>query len=119
MAADLTVTDCTLRLADQLRALSEVTETLTFRLLELEERLLIQEHQAQDLIDGPQVAEATEFRMAETEGRLSRLETVLRGVAASSPARQLRPVQAADQIEQESFLVDDFQDEPFLDELSA
>ena len=68
MAVELSVTDCTQRLAGQLRALSEVTETLTVRLLELEERLLAQESKLE-----PLMAEDTEFRMADTEDRLSRL----------------------------------------------
>ena len=76
MAVELSVTDCTQRLAAQLRALSEVTETLTVRLLELEERLLAQESKLEPLI-----AEGTEFRMADTEDRLSRLEGLLSGGA--------------------------------------
>ena len=139
MAVELSVTDCTQRLAGQLRALSEVTETLTVRLLELEERLLAQESKLE-----PLMAEDTEFRMADTEDRLSRLEGLLSGGAlpGGSPmgtdrfraVRELRPGLAAEEIQQESFLEvgsqevgsqeegylqDDHQEQPFLDELSA
>jgi len=134
MAVELSVTDCTQRLAGQLRALSEVTETLTVRLLELEERLLAQESKLE-----PLMAEDTEFRMADTEDRLSRLEGLLSGGAHMDTdrfraVRELRPGLAAEEIQQESFLEvgsqevgfqeegflqDDFQEQPFLDELSA
>jgi hypothetical protein len=134
MAVELSVTDCTQRLAGQLRALSEVTETLTVRLLELEERLLAQESKLE-----PLMAEDTEFRMADTEDRLSRLEGLLSGgsLPGDSPmgtnrfraVPELRPGLAAEEIQQESFLEvgsqevgflqDDFQEQPFLDELSA
>lgn len=134
MAVELSVTDCTQRLAGQLRALSEVTETLTVRLLELEERLLAQESKLE-----PLMAEDTEFRMADTEDRLARLEGLLSGGAHMGTdrfraVRELRPGLAAEEIQQESFLEvgsqevgfqeegflqDDFQEQPFLDELSA
>ena len=134
MAVELSVTDCTQRLAGQLRALSEVTETLTVRLLELEERLLAQESKLE-----PLMAEGTEFRMADTEDRLSRLEGLLSGGAHMGSdrfraVRELRPGLAAEEIQQESFLEvgsqevgsqeegylqDDLQEQPFLDELSA
>ena len=129
MAVELSVTDCTQRLAAQLRALSEVTETLTVRLLELEERLLAQESKLE-----PLMAEDTEFRMADTEDRLSRLEGLLSGGAHMGTdrfraVRELRPGLAAEEIQQESFLEvgsqevgflqDDFQEQPVLDELSA
>ena len=134
MAVELSVTDCTQRLAGQLRALSEVTETLTVRLLELEERLLAQESKLE-----PLMAEDTEFRMADTEDRLFRLEGLLSGGAHMGSdrfraVRELRPGLAAEEIQQESFLEvgsqevgfqeegflqDDFQEQPFLDELSA
>ncbi|MDA0216375.1 MAG: hypothetical protein O3B32_04685 [Cyanobacteria bacterium] len=134
MAVELSVTDCTQRLAGQLRALSEVTETLTVRLLELEERLLAQESKLE-----PLMAEDTEFRMADTEDRLARLEGLLSdgahmGKDRFRAVRELRPGLAAEEIQQESFLEvgsqevgfqeegflqDDFQEQPFLDELSA
>jgi hypothetical protein len=138
MAVELSVTDCTQRLAAQLRALSEVTETLTVRLLELEERLLAQESKLE-----PLMAEGTEFRMADTEDRLARLEGLLSdgslpgahmGKDRFRAVRELRPGLAAEEIQQESFLEvgsqevgfqedgflqDDFQEQPFLDEMSA
>ena len=103
-------------------------------MLELEERLLAQESKLE-----PLMAEGTEFRMADTEDRLSRLEGLLSGGAHMGKdrfraVRELRPGLAAEEIQQESFLEvgsqevgfqeegflqDDFQEQPFLDELSA
>ena len=107
-------------------------------MLELEERLLAQESKLE-----PLMAEDTEFRMADTEDRLFRLEGLLSGGSLPGAhmgsdrfraVRELRPGLAAEEIQQESFLEvgsqevgfqeegflqDDFQEQPFLDELSA
>jgi len=130
MAVELTVANCTQRLADQLRTLSEVAETLTFRLLELEERLAAQELKLQPLLDSQasaaqtQIAEDTELRLGDTEDRLGRLEGLLNGLDSVGAARHLQPVQV---LSQDTFLEDSRQEEcfldeeeqPFLDELSA
>jgi hypothetical protein len=129
MAVELTVADCTQRLADQLRTLSEVAETLTFRLLELEERLAAQELKVQPLLETQSagqglIAEDTELRLGDTEDRLARLEGLLSGLESPGAARHLQPVEMAPQ---ESFLDDglpedsflDEEEQPFLDELSA
>jgi hypothetical protein len=73
------------RLAGQLQSLSELTESLAYRLLELEERL-------QPLLAGPaapdpQMAD-TELRLDDTEQRLTRLESLLSGLDGSAATRQ-------------------------------
>lgn len=121
MAVELKVADCTQRLADQLQTLSEVAETLTFRLLELEERLAAQELKLQPLLesqaDAPGLlAEDTELRLGDTEDRLARLEGLLSGLESPGAARHLRPV-AEEMFVDEPFLEEE--EQPFLDELSA
>jgi hypothetical protein len=77
------------RLADQLSTLSELTETLTYRLLDLEERLEQREAQIQSFLEGAAGAEsaiALEERLAETDDRISRIEAVLEGEASGHPA---------------------------------
>ena len=79
MAPELKAADSTQRLADQLQTLSQVAEILTFRLLELEERLAGQEVRLEHLLEGglasgAPIAEGTELRLVETEDRLARLE---------------------------------------------
>ncbi|MEB3305989.1 MAG: hypothetical protein VKL58_07225 [Cyanobacteriota bacterium] len=84
------------RLSVQLQTLSELAENLTFRVLELEERLSAQDHQllslqmaSDELTDG--ITSAMEERMVETEDRLVRIEGLLQGGGNGSfPARSLR-----------------------------
>ena len=81
MASSPLAIDTLQRLVDQVQALSLVVETLTLRLLELEERLLVQEryrHDASRQSLGP----LAERRLAETEQRLMGLEQLL---APSTP----------------------------------
>lgn len=129
MAVELRVAECTHRLADQLRTLSEVAETLTFRLLELEERLAAQELKVQPLLESQTaalglIAEDTELRLGDTEDRLARLEGLLSGLESPGAARHLQPVQMLpqdtfldDSLPEEAFLEEE--EQPFLDELSA
>lgn len=137
MAVELKVSDCTKRLADQLQALSQVAEAITFRLLELEERLAAQELRLEPLLQGNAaskgvLADETELRLDDTEDRLARLEGLLKGIENQGVGRHLRPVVAsqlvqAQQALQDSFLDDslveqpflDEEEQPFLDELSA
>ena len=121
MASELTAADVTHRLADQLQVLSQVAETLTFRLLDLEERLAGQELQLQGGSAGSDlIAGGTELRLAETEERLTRLESLLEsGLAGEAdlaePVRHLRSVEpdlgvfapAAGDSEAEDFEADD------------
>jgi len=137
MADELTVAHCTQRLADQLQTLSEVAEAITFRLLELEERLAAQELRLEPLLEGQAdgqglLADETELRLDDTEDRLARLEGLLNGIGDKGVGRHLRPVVAPQQAYpqeslQDSFLDDslaeqpffDEEEQPFLDELSA
>jgi hypothetical protein len=111
MAPELKAADCTQRLANQLQTLTEVAEILTFRLLELEERLAGQEVRLEQLLEGAltsgaPMAEGTELRLVETEDRLARLESLLKGVAAQAPYQD-EPNCEEDPIAEE---------EPFLDD---
>lgn len=136
MASELTAADCSKRLADQLQVLSEVAETLTFRLLDLEERLVAQEHQIQPFLEGGSapsslVAADTELRLTETEERLARLEGLLHGRELPDAARHLHSVAAVEtqpdlpldgpsedlEFSEEAFLEE--QEQAFMDELSA
>jgi len=133
MASELTAADVTHRLADQLQVLSQVAETLTFRLLDLEERLAGQELQLQGGSAGSDlIADGTKLRLAETEERLTRLESLLEsGLAGEAdlaveadlaePVRHLRSVEpdlgvfapAAGDSEAEDFGPEDFEaDDP-------
>ncbi|MFY8148976.1 MAG: hypothetical protein ACOVNL_07130 [Prochlorococcaceae cyanobacterium] len=91
MATPSEAADPTLRLAEQLQALSLVTETLTYRLLDLEERLAAQEVHSRQTLEAEQgavlqAAEATELRLLETEDRLARLEAVLSEGTTAAPS---------------------------------
>ncbi len=117
MAPELKAADCTQRLADQLQTLSEVAEILTFRLLELEERLAGHELRLEQLLDGglapgAPLAEGTELRLVETEDRLARIESLLKGVAAQAP-HQDEPVAEEEPIAEEETIAEE---EPFLDD---
>jgi hypothetical protein len=112
------------RLAEQLRVLSELTETLTYRLLELEERLASQELRIAPLLEGAAgdpagaavLQDEMELRLEDTEERLSRLEGVLSGLetpASGTPLATLEeePEAALAPSEQESA-----EDQGWLDE---
>ena len=71
---------------EQVQALSAVAETLTLRLLDLEERILVQE-QALGEAQARDLGVLAERRLADTEERLRGLEQML----ASSPARSADP----------------------------
>ena len=104
MASELTAADVSHRLADQLQVLSQVAETLTFRLLDLEERLAGQELQLQPLLHGGAagsglIAEDTALRLAETEDRLAQLESLLEvGLAAGAEAEVEPEVDAGSEV---------------------
>jgi uncharacterized coiled-coil protein SlyX len=70
------------RLAHQLHTLSQLSESLTYRLLELEERvaaldLLLQPLLAARSAQSAQLSEDAELRLEDTESRLTRLESML------------------------------------------
>lgn len=76
--------DAISRLADQLHSLSRLAETLTVRVLELEERLSAQEEEIFSFLETSALADpaamvALERRLGETQDRLARLEALLRG----------------------------------------
>jgi hypothetical protein len=103
------------RLASQLNTVTEVVETLTFRLLELEERMAAQDLRLQPLLESGQSSadpfhEETELRLEDTEDRLRRLEAVLNGLEGGSAARHLQPLDNPFPEEGE---------QPFMDELTA
>jgi hypothetical protein len=81
MASSPLAIDTLQRLVDQVQALSLVVETLTLRLLELEERLLVQERYRHDALR-QSLGPLAERRLAETEQRLVGLEQLL---APSTP----------------------------------
>ena len=119
-----------LRLSEQMQALSLVSETLTLRLLELEERLAALEGQLEGLQQQstPSSGDSAELLTA-TEERIARLEDLLN--EQSAPKRATvhplqRPVQQANdasdgfsepELELNPFPEDE--EQPFMDELSA
>jgi hypothetical protein len=139
--------DSTLRLADQLQVLSQVAESLTYRLLELEERLERQQHviaerleevAAREVVQG----DAIDQRLDDSEERLAGIEAVLQGLDRPGGFRHLQPVhppalqqdlpadrQALDgmedgiasQMEEADPFLDEFDEgeQPFMDELIA
>ncbi len=72
----------TQRLVEQLQLISEVSETLTYRLLELEERLAEGERELAQLRDqargDAELPQAVESWLEETDARLARVEALLR-----------------------------------------
>jgi hypothetical protein len=120
------------RLVEQLQALSRVAETLTVRLLELEERFEDQEARLLPRIEAAQAQESAalqeaDLRLGETEERLARLEELLQGVDRSLrtvPRASLRAIRDADAFSGEGDPGDEdpFPEEgeqPFMDERIA
>lgn len=112
-----------LRLTSQLQALSELTESLAFRLLELEERLGGQELRMQPLLESASRdalhLDDTELRLNDTEARLARLESLLGGSQEPGATRQGASVLALARAEQSIGPVDPFFEEGeqlFMDE---
>ncbi len=112
-----------LRLSEQMQALSLVSETLTLRLLELEERLAALEaaleglqHQQQS---HPASADSAELLTA-TEERIARLEELLNEQSAPRQTN-VHPLERAaisePELELNPFPEDE--EQPFMDELSA
>lgn len=120
------------RLADQLHAIAVVTETLTYRLLDLEERLGVQEQRLAALLQGSggwgtAAAEGLEQRCGETEDRLGRVEALLAGLERPGASRHLqalqrpRPssgssVQADGEPAPQALLEEELVDDPFFEE---
>jgi uncharacterized coiled-coil protein SlyX len=110
------------RLAQQLHTLSQVVETLTYRLLELEERLSVQDRRLQELAEmaPPEqgMAAVAQGRLEDTEERLKRVEALLTGIepAAISPAG---PAGRAAEVHDIDGPFPEEPEQPFLDELEA
>lgn len=123
------------RLGEQLQALSQVSETLTVRLLELEERVVEIEHRFERLLDearleGEPGPGTTSEMLALTEERIARLEELLEGtpVAAVRSAPSVLPFprteghRSVNDAAEGEFAADPFPEEEeqhFMDELSA
>ncbi|MCH9714614.1 MAG: hypothetical protein K0U63_08725 [Cyanobacteria bacterium] len=92
------------RLAQQLHTLSQVAETITYRLLELEERMAAQELRLQAVQAEVQaevggaacLSDGAALRFDETEERLSQLESLLNGIDSAPESRHLQPLESID-----------------------
>jgi TolA-binding protein len=132
--------ESSLRLADQLQVLSQVAESLTYRLLELEERLERQEHRIGERLEEVAIrevalGEAMDQRLEDTEERLAGIEAALEGLDRPGGSRHLQSVHppalqqdlpvarhAPESVDLPSEDADPFPDEgeqPFMDELIA
>lgn len=133
----------TQRLVEQLQLISEVSETLTYRLLDLEERLAERERDLAQLRDqaqgAAQLPAAVEGWLEQTDERLARVEELLRrgesrgsgaGVSTARPLVAVPPAasRSADRLTEEELDPDPFPEEgeqafldepPFLDEQIA
>lgn len=116
------------RLAHQMQTLTELCESLTIRLLELEERVVSLDHQLLPLLaerraDSVQSAEETVLCLDDTEQRLNRLEGLLAGIQSPTASLELAESgwhdqpqeEPSDEIETPLFL-DEQNSERFLDE---
>lgn len=114
------------RLADQLHLLSALAETITYRMLDLEERLAALEAVA----PSPNAASEEDpvgLRLVETEARLEQLEQLLQaGANLDVPVRRLEAVPVAyggdpDAIVEESMeaCFPEEGEQPFMDEIVA
>lgn len=119
------------RLGDQLHALSRVAETLTYRLLDLEEKMALQEETLLSLAGSamgsdPDQVEQMEQRLGETESRLIHLEELLADAVPTATVRRLQALPtaaaAAGQLGVEPVMIgeamqeEELFDEPFLEE---
>lgn len=94
MASSPVAIDTMQRLVDQVQALSSVAETLTLRLLELEERLQRQERAIAEPV-ALDLGALAERRLAESEQRLQGLEQMLAALPlAPGPALVALPTPA-------------------------
>lgn len=110
------------RLADQLNTLSEVVETLTFRLLELEEQVSVQQQRLKPLMEASDREEESQdalrkLRFDQTEQRLSHLEQLLQVAQGPGPVvpfpEPAPPLMAIDGPFPEEL------EQPFMDEVPA
>lgn len=84
------------RLADQLHLLSSLAEAITYRMLDLEERLAALEAAATAASEPDPAGAGVDLRLLETEARLEQLEQLLQpGPLAERTARRLEAVPVA------------------------
>lgn len=109
------------RLLGQLHALSEVNETLTVRLLDLEERM--QQMDAQLSAQQAVLAEGDKLLLAAADARIGRLQNLLEPESGAAPAPRFsprpQPQPQPQLVENESEPVSLFADEPeqlFMDD---
>ncbi|MEB3200493.1 MAG: hypothetical protein VKK62_08210 [Synechococcaceae cyanobacterium] len=125
---------CTRRLADQLQTLSILAESLTVRLLEVEERLQLQEELLQLQMEGDGDAQQQgelEQRLEDTDSRLLRIESLLEGLERPATGRHLQglprpalqqggiPSVAGPEAAAPEALFPEDGEQPFMDELPA
>lgn len=125
MSPSVSEMEWAVRLSCQLKTLSELAESLTYRVLELEERLGAQEKEMSSLQGtsaelSASLSSGMEERMLETEDRLERIEDLLQGeVRRPSLARSLRALPICPE-EDSAFTGDIEEEDPiFLDDLPA
>ena len=122
--------DSIVRLVEQLNALSQLTESLAFRVVELEERLAASELSMKPLLEaGIPAAQTddTELRLEDTEECIARLESLLIGAGSRSqprnrgaqPARHQPPMDPALESLGDPDPFIDEGEQPFMDELAA
>lgn len=105
------------RLLGQLHALSEVNETLTVRLLDLEERM--QQMDVQLSAQQAVLAEGDKLLLAAADARIGRLQNLLEPESGAAPAPRFSPRPQPQLVENESEPVSLFADEPeqlFMDD---
>jgi hypothetical protein len=90
------------RLADQLQVLSQVVETITYRLLDLEEQALGLQRRLQGLSEAaedgppqPAVSAEARQRLDDTEERLLRIESMLSRAAGTAVGGHLSVVETS------------------------
>ena len=109
MVSSLRPSEPTQRLVAQLHALSELMESLAFRVVELEERLAATEQKLQPLLGssspdrGPVESDP---RLLDTEARIARLETWLSGTGALRPASLAAEMSGAQALEPDPILAE-------------
>lgn len=82
-----------LLLADQIERLAALIESITYRMLELEERLELQEQWRQQSVaqleaDASSTAQAIEVQLEQTTERLGRIEAALAGLERASESER-------------------------------
>ena len=118
------------RLADQLQALSVLAESLTIRLLELEERVLAQE-QGPPQDEDAEFQQEFEIRLEDTDQRLMRIEALLHELERPAAPRHLQEVprpavqpgphaaSGEDRDDRDDEMFPEEGEQPFMDELIA